>query len=163
MILRNHAKLVSSPQNLHRKSSYSLINSMVLPPVNFLLIYFRVIIRLHIFVVAFTCNAKTLCNCHSFFLFSLFLAQVLDGVSLAWKRVTKIWPIPWTQKNNSIKIVPQVIIHEACGTWHGLFTVISNHSIQKSIKNGQKIENKLASYLVHDRRFKDQTKEKSSW
>ena len=98
-----------------------------------------------------------------FFLFSLFLAQFLDGVSLAWNRVTKIWPIPWTQKNNSIKIVPQVIIHEACGTWHGLFTVISNHSIQKSIKNGQKIENKLASYLVHDRRFKDQTKEKSSW
>ena len=34
------------------------MNSMILPPVNFLLISFRVIIRLHIFVVAFACKKR---------------------------------------------------------------------------------------------------------
>ena len=50
-----------------------------------------------------------------------------------------------TVKNISAKIVPQVVIPDACGTWHGSLTVTSMHSIQKSTRNSQKLENKLAS------------------
>ena len=44
-----------------------------------------------------------------------------------------------------MKIVPQVVIHNACGTWHGLWTVTSIHSIQKSTRISQELGNKLVS------------------
>ena len=35
-------------------------------------------------------------------------------------------------KNISVKNLPQVVIRDACGTWHGLCTVTSIHSMQKA-------------------------------
>ena len=49
------------------------------------------------------------------------------------------------KKNPSVKSVPQVVICDVCGTWHGLCTVTSIHSIQKSTRNSQKLGNELAS------------------
>ena len=49
-----------------------------------------------------------------------------------------------TSRNISRKIVPQIVIRDACGTWHMLLTVTSIHSIQKNLRNSQKI-GKLAS------------------
>ena len=40
----------------------------------------------------------------------------------------------------SLNIVPQVVIWDVCGTWHGVTSV---HSIQKSTRNSQKLGNKL--------------------
>ena len=37
-----------------------------------------------------------------------------------------------TPKHILVKIVPGVVIRDACGTWHGLCTVTSIHSIQKA-------------------------------
>ena len=68
-----------------------------------------------------------------------------------------------TPKNISVKIVPQVLICDPCGTWHGLFMVTSIHSIEKSTRKNQKFGNQLASQLVDDRRFKDQNKKKSTY
>ena len=50
-----------------------------------------------------------------------------------------------TLKSLSVKSVPQVVIRDACGTWHALYTVTSIHSIQNSTTNSQKLGNKLAS------------------
>ena len=50
-----------------------------------------------------------------------------------------------TPKNISVKCVLEVHIYDACGTWHGLCTVTNIHSIQKSIRNSQKLGKKLAS------------------
>ena len=50
-----------------------------------------------------------------------------------------------TSRNISRKIVPQIVIRDKCGTWHMLWTVTSIHSIQKNLRNSQKIGNKLAS------------------
>ena len=49
-----------------------------------------------------------------------------------------------TLKGRSVKSVPHVI-RDACGTWHGLYTVISIHSIQKTTRNSQKLGNKLSN------------------
>ena len=72
-----------------------------------------------------------------------------------------VWPrsdsfLERTRKT-SRKNCSSSFIYDACGTWHGLCTVNSIHSIQKSTKNSQKFENKLVEV---GRRFKDQ---KSSW
>ena len=45
-------------------------------------------------------------------------------------------------KSLSVKIAAQVVIRDACGTWHSLCTVTS---IQKSTRNSQKLRDKLAS------------------
>ena len=50
-----------------------------------------------------------------------------------------------TSRNISRKIVPQIVIRNACGTWNMLLTVTSIHSIQKNLRNSQKIGKKLAS------------------
>ena len=54
----------------------------------------------------------------------------------------------------SIKIVPQVVIHHAYGTWHSLCTVTSIHSVKKSTKISQELGNKL----VDGRKFKGQNR-----
>ena len=48
-----------------------------------------------------------------------------------------------TLKSFSVKIVPEVVVRDACGTWHGLCTVTSIHSIRKNTRNSQKLGNKL--------------------
>ena len=50
-----------------------------------------------------------------------------------------IWLIAWTHS----KLFPQVIIRDACGTWHGSCTVTIVRSIQKSTRNSQKLGKKL--------------------
>ena len=67
-----------------------------------------------------------------------------------------------TARNISVKNVPQVVIRDVCGTWYGLFTVSSFHSIQKSTRNSQKLGNTLASRQVDDSRFKVQNRVKKS-
>ena len=37
-----------------------------------------------------------------------------------------------TSKNISVKNFPQVVIRDACGTWHSLCTVSNIHSMQKT-------------------------------
>ena len=37
-----------------------------------------------------------------------------------------------TPKKNSVRIVPEVVICNTCGTWHSLFIVASIHSTQKA-------------------------------
>ena len=48
-----------------------------------------------------------------------------------------------TQKTLSVRIISQVVIRDAYGTWHGLCTVTSIHGIQKCTRNCQKLGNKL--------------------
>ena len=55
-----------------------------------------------------------------------------------------------TLKSFSVKSVPQVVIWDACDTWHALNTVTSIHSIQKSTRNSQKLGNNLASKTMLD-------------
>ena len=50
-----------------------------------------------------------------------------------------------TPKSIPINIASQVVICGVFGTWHGLFTVTTIQSIQKSTRNSQKIGHKLAS------------------
>ena len=50
-----------------------------------------------------------------------------------------------TLKSLSINIVAQVVIRDACGTWHSLCTVTSIYGIQKSTRNRHKLGNKLVS------------------
>ena len=64
-----------------------------------------------------------------------------------------------------IKIVPEVVIHDACGTWHGLCTVTSIYNVQKSTRNCQNRPpetRKQVILTVDGRRFKAQNREKSS-
>ena len=72
-----------------------------------------------------------------------------------------------TLKSLSLKIVPQIVIRDTCGTWQGTCRVTSIHSIQESIRNSEKLGNKLAVsqtiYSVNDRRFNGQKRKKSSW
>ena len=112
---------------------------------------------------------KKLCNCHSSF-FSLlipfsgraaksFLANVLRLVikKACDQNLTHSLDTP---KIISIKIVPEVVTRDACGTWHGLCTVTSIHSIQKSTRNNQKLGNKLAGRW---QKIQGSNREKSSW
>ena len=59
----------------------------------------------------------------------------------------QVWPrsesFLWQSKNSSIRIISQVAIRDAYGTWHSLCTVTSIHSIQKCTRNSQKLGNKL--------------------
>ena len=64
-----------------------------------------------------------------------------------------------TPKNIFVKIVPEVVIRDACGTWHGFCMVTSIYSIQKSTRNSQNSE---TSQLIDDRRFKGPNRQKSS-
>ena len=43
-----------------------------------------------------------------------------------------------TPKNISIRIACQVVILDACGTWHALYMVTSIHSFHKSTRSSQK-------------------------
>ena len=51
-------------------------------------------------------------------------------------------------KNISVNIFLKVYIRDMCGTWHGLFTVASIHSILKNTRNSQKLENGLWNKLA---------------
>ena len=64
--------------------------------------------------------------------------------------LTNCWD---TLKGLFIKVAPQVAIHDACGTWHGLWTIKSIHSIQKSTRISQELGNELASYSADGRIF----------
>ena len=55
-----------------------------------------------------------------------------------------------TSKNSPVKIVFEAIIGDASGTWHGLFTVTSIHSIQKSTKKLPEIQK-----LLHVKQYKN--------
>ena len=46
----------------------------------------------------------------------------------------------YTPKNISVRIVPRLVIGDACGTWYDLFAVTSIHSIQKSTKAARSSE-----------------------
>ena len=47
-----------------------------------------------------------------------------------------------TLKNVFVKIVTQVVIRNAYGTWHNLFTVTRIHNLQKIARNSQNLGNK---------------------
>ena len=65
----------------------------------------------------------------SFFSRSFLLTEVLPNI--LWLRQS----ILWTHQNVIfVKILPQVVIRDTCGIWHGLCTVTSIHSIQKKHK-----------------------------
>ena len=54
-----------------------------------------------------------------------------------------------TPKHISVKIVPQVVIRVACGTWHGLCTVTSINSIQKTTRNCQNRPPETLKQVIH--------------
>ena len=93
---------------------------------------------------AFTFNAKSFATAFLVF-FSFFPSRHFFWTDYQ-KLFTQLFIISYsldTLKGFSIKIVPQVVICNACGAWHGLCTVTSFHSIQKSTRNSQKLGNRL--------------------
>ena len=68
---------------------------------------------------------------------------------------TSYWGSVWPRsnlllghtKNISVNIFLKVYIRDACGTWHGLFTITSIHSILKNTRNSQKSRNALWNKL----------------
>ena len=107
---------------------------------------------------------KKLCNCHS--IFSVFSfspsrhffwtdCQNLFSQRFIISYQESVWPRSDSflghTKKSLYKIVPQVVTHDACGTWHGLCTVTSIHSHQKSTRISQELGNnwnKLASWFM---------------
>ena len=66
---------------------------------------------------------------------------IISHQESVWPRLTHSLDTP---KSLSVKIVLQVVVfRDACGTWHGLCTLTSIHSIQKSTRKSQKRGNKL--------------------
>ena len=59
-----------------------------------------------------------------------------------------------TQKSLSIKIIAQVVIRDACGTWHGLCTVTSIHRIQKSTKKQPETRKQVSQWMAEGSRAK---------
>ena len=57
-------------------------------------------------------------------------------------------------KGLSVKNVPQVVTRDACGTWHGLCSITSIHSIQGSTRNSQKLRNQVSQWMAEDPRIK---------
>ena len=113
-------------------------------------------------------SRKKLCNRHSsFFPSSPFFwtsCQKLFSQRFNISYQESVWPRSDSflghTKIISVKIVPEVVTRDACGTWHGLYTVTSIHSIQKSTRNNQKLGNKLASRW---QKIQGSNREKSSW
>ena len=109
-------------------------------------------------LIAFAFNTKSLAIAILLFLFFIFfllvtfsgqtaksfLVNVLSKVikKACDQDLTHSWD---TLKSLSIKVVSQVVIHGARGTWHGLYTVTSIHSIQKTTRIGQEVGDKLFS------------------
>ena len=99
--------------------------------------------------IAFECNAKRFAIAIlSLFLFLIpsadfertaksFLANLLSLVTLESCDQDLTHSLD-TPNNISVKIVSEVVIRDAYGIWHGLFTVTNIHSIQKSTKNSYK-------------------------
>ena len=97
------------------------------------------------------------CNYHSIFFFFFSFLVTFSGrtaksylVNVLSQAIKKAYDqdLPHsldTLKSLSIKVIPKVVICDACGTWHGLYTVTSIHSIQQRTRNSQKVGNKLAS------------------
>ena len=95
---------------------------------------------------------EKLCNCHSSF-FSFFPSCNFfwTGCRKLFSQCFKIsyqgnvWPRSGSFLGHIKKYFRkncfQVAICDSCGTWHGLCTVTSIHSIQKSTRNCQKIGN----------------------
>ena len=67
----------------------------------------------------------------------------------------------------SVKIVPEVIICEACCTWHGLCTVASIYNIQKSTRNYQNRLPETGKQVIQIasewNKIQGQHREKSRW
>ena len=67
----------------------------------------------------------------------------------------------------SLKIVPEVIICEACCTWHGLCTVTSIRNIQKSTRNCQNRLPETGKQVIQIAsgwdKIQGQHREKSCW
>ena len=95
---------------------------------------------------------EKLCNCHSSF-FSFFPSCHFFWTD-CWKLFSQYFKISyqgnvWPRSGSFLghikkyfrKNCCQVAIRDSCGTWHGLCTVTSIHSIQKSTRNCQKIGN----------------------
>ena len=89
-----------------------------------------------------------------FFFFSFSTGFWTDCLKLFSKRFMinyqgRVWPRSDSflghTKKFFLKSVPEVVICDACGTWHGVNTVTSIHSIQKSTRNSKKLRNKLVS------------------
>ena len=111
-----------------------IVYGWLFPPFNEIHTHLLFFLHLHI-----TQNAMQL----PFFFFILFLLLVsvfgrtaksfLEVLGLFTKEVCDqdLAYFLDTQNNMSISMFLQVAIHDACGTWHSLFTVTSIHSIWK--------------------------------
>ena len=94
---------------------------------------------------------KTLYNCYFFFPYSQrcfwtdyqsFLANVVRSVTLEAcdEDLTHFLDTP---KNICVKVVPEIVIRDVCGTWQGLFTVTNIRSFQKKQKEQPEFRKKL--------------------
>ena len=106
----------------------------------FLLFYFA----LKMFVFRVRVWHRKICNCHSIFLFlfPLFVAlfegtgkSFLGDVFINKALEQDLSYFLETPKNVFVKVLPLLVICNACGTWHSLWTVASTHNIQKSPRN----------------------------
>ena len=109
----------------------------------------KVFLRICFVVYCVCASRKKLCNCLSSF-FSFFPSR-----HFFWTDCQKHFSERFiicdqdlthsidTLKLRSVRIFPEVVIRDPCDTWHGLCTVTSIHSIQKSTRNSQKLGNKL--------------------
>ena len=102
-------------------------------------------------LIAFACNAKRFTIAiFSFLILSAvfgrttksFLANVVRSVTLEAcdEDLTHFLDTP---KNICVKVVPEIVIRDVCGTWQGLFTVTSIRSFQKKQKEQPEFRKKL--------------------
>ena len=100
----------------------------------------KVFLRICFVVYCVCASRKKLCNCLSSF-FSFFLLVIFSG-RIAKNFLVNVLSCDQdlthsidTLKLRSVRIFPEVVIRDPCDTWHGLCTVTSIHSIQKSTRN----------------------------
>ena len=105
------------------------------------MMYYTTLLRLNV-----TPKALQFLFFFSFFFLFIVLVSVFGGTAKYFLVTKKACDRDLTYSLDTQKhIVPQVDIRDACGTWHSLLEVTSNHSIQKRYKNSQKLRNYLAS------------------
>ena len=133
-------------------------------------VYFSGSIKL---VIAFVLNSKAF-QLHSSFFFLFFLLVTFSGrtaksflanaltlviTKTCYQDLTYSLDTP---KHIFVEVVLQVVVCDACGTWHGSYTVTSIHSIQKSTINcqNQPLETRkqviqiASSWMAEDSRIK---------